>query len=302
MIITNRWSIQLLIFKIVICILLITFPYLQSPLQAQQKFVLENNITYGKGGDVDLKLDLARPAEGKGPFPALVFIHGGGWSSGSRMQYFSAIEQAANRGYVAVTIEHRLTSETENGKAKYLFPAQIYDVKCAVRWLRANAKRYKIDSDHIGALGWSSGGHLALLLGLTEPSDELEGSSGNLGYSSGVQAVVSFAGFFPDLSSAPSVAAFYIERLLGGTPIEIPKQYKMASPITYVRKNSPPVLSINGDHDGYIPLEQAERLDAKMKEVGAPHTLIVKKNMGHVDFSDDIEVWDFFDRNLKVGR
>jgi hypothetical protein len=77
----------------------------------QGRVVLKKEITYGKGGDVDLKLDLARPAKGKGPFPALIFIHGGGWCSGSKAEYDDAIQQAANKGYVAVTIDYRLTKE-----------------------------------------------------------------------------------------------------------------------------------------------------------------------------------------------
>jgi len=97
-------------------------------------------IVYGKGGDVELKLDLARPASGEGPFPALVFIFGGSWYTGSRFQFYYESMRAAERGYVAVTVDYRLTNVRENGKVKYLFPAQVHDVKCAVRWLRAKQK------------------------------------------------------------------------------------------------------------------------------------------------------------------
>jgi acetyl esterase/lipase len=269
--------------------------------KTQDRVVIEDDISYGKGGDVDLKLDLARPAEGKGPFPGLIFIHSGGWMMGTKDEYYFTIRKAADRGYVAVTVYYRLT---EIAKTKsHLFPAQLNDVKCAVRWMRANAAKYRIDADHIGAFGFSAGGHLALMLGLTRPSDGLEGEGGNAGYSSIVQAVVNSAGATDLLrASQENFSFYYVKNLLGGTPENMPEEYRKASPLTYVRKDSPPILTIQGDRDADVPLEQAEYLDAKMKEVGASHTLIVKQGAGHESFHDDDAVWAFFDRNLKVGR
>ncbi len=265
-----------------------------------QAYVLEKGIVYGEGSDTKLKLDLARPASGKGPFPALVFIFGGSWSIGSRAQFYSGIIEAAERGYVAVTVDYRLTSLKENGKPKYPFPAQVHDVKCAVRWLRANAKKYKIDPSRIGAVGWSSGGHLALILGLTDSSHGLEGECGNSEFSSRVQAVVSLAGpteltgLFHGTGSSPIVD------LLGGTPEEVPERYKAASPLTYVSKDDPPVLSIQGDMDLLVPPKQAELLDARMKEAGASHTLILRKDVGHWNFWYDKDVLDFFDKVFEL--
>ena len=270
-------------------------------------YIWEPGITYGKGGDVELKLDLARPASGKGPFPALIFIHGGGWGwyPVGRRQYCSALIEAAERGYVAVAVDHRVISVKENDKTKYLFPAQVYDVKCAVRWLRANAKKYEIDPNRIGAVGWNSGGHLALMLGLTDSSHGLEGECGNSKFSSGVQAVVSLAGPTELISLYHEAAGFspiVLVEFLGGTPEEVPDQYKIASPLTYVSKDDPPVLTIQGDRDASIPPKQAELLDAKMKEAGASHMLIIKKGIGHINFWYDNAVWDFFDKHLKGER
>ena len=276
-----------------------------APSPAEEKaYIVERGIIYGKGGDVELKLDLARPGRGEGPFPALVFIFGGSWYSGGRAQFISTIREAAERGYVVVSVDYRLTSARENGNVKYPFPAQAHDVKCAVRWLRANAREYKIDPDRIGALGWSSGAHLALILGLTDASHGLEGECGDLDYSSRVQAVVSLAGPTDFISFYHETRYRPIEALLGGTPEEVPEQYRMASPLTYVSKDDPPVLSIHGDRDTYVPPKQAELLDAKMKEVGASHTLILKTGATHdvgalVDFQEDYPAWDFFDRHLK---
>jgi acetyl esterase/lipase len=288
-------------FRIAVGVLLFASPFLPTTLHAEDQIVQETGITYCKGGDFDLKLDLARPAEGKGPFPAIVFIFGGGWSSGSRTQCAPLVTQAAGRGYVAVTVDYRLTSVREGPHSKYPFPAQIYDVKCAVRWLRANAERCCIDPEHIGAVGWSSGGHLALMLGLTNPSDGFEGDCGDMRYSSRVQAVVSLAG----PTELVSWNSWITIDLLGGSPKDVPEQYRKASPLTYVRKDSPPILTIQGDKDITVPLTQAELLDAKMKEVGARHTLIVKEGSGHQLFYDKSVVWDLFDfldKNLKAGK
>jgi len=287
---------------------IISCAFFKTGLAEEKAYIWEPSITYGKGGDVELKLDLARPASGKGPFPALIFMPGSGWgydSVGSRRQYCSALIKAAERGYVAVTVDHRLTGVKENDKTKYLFPAQVYDVKCAVRWLRANAKKYKIDPNRIGAMGWASGGHLALMLGLTDPSHGLEGECGNSKFSSGVQAVVSLAGptelislYHESVFTTPII----LVEFLGGTPEEVPDQYKIASPLTYVSKDDPPVLTIHGDRNFAIPPKQAELLDAKMKEAGASHMLIIKKGVGQENFWYDNAVWDFFDKHLKGER
>jgi len=285
---------------------IISCAFFKTGLAEEKAFIWEPSITYGKGGDAELKLDLARPASGKGPFPALIFMHGSGWGwyRVGRRQYSSAITKAAERGYVAVTVDCRLTSVKENDKTKYLFPVQVYDVKCAVRWLRANAKKYKIDPNRIGAVGWASGGHMALMLGLTDPSHGLEGECGNSKFSSRVQAVVNLAGptELISLYHESRSASIKLVEFLGGTPEEVPDQYKIASPLTYISKDDPPVLTIHGDRDTLIPPKQAELLDAKMKEAGASHMLIINKGVGHVNFWDDNAVWDFFDKHLKGER
>jgi acetyl esterase/lipase len=278
---------------------LLTFPTLQNISYGQGHPILKNGIIFGRIDGVELKLDLARPAEGKGPFPALVFIHGGGWFQDTRAEFDYTIQQAAEKGYVAVTVDYRLTKdELPNGQPKYPFPAQVYDVKAAVRWLRENAKTYGIDPNRIGAVGSSAGAYLALMLGLTNPSDGFEGDGTKTDYASNVQAVVSVMGP-TELSSSPAADSYILGRLLGGTAQQVPEKYRIASPILYVRKSSPPVLIINGDKDEAVPVTQALLLDAKMKEVGAPHQLIIKIGIGHEVSASDKAVWDFLDRTLK---
>ena len=265
------------------------------PVAFGQEYVVEPDIRYGLVEGTELLLDLARPAKGNGPFPALVFIHG---LMGHRTYYYPQIILAAKRGYVAVTIDYLTPLVTGDGKFKNTFPAVIAGDKCAVRWLRANATKYNIDTNHLGAIGWSAGGHQALILGFTDPSDGLEGNCGDLSYSSRVQAVVNIAG-----QANLTGAAGGEKTLIGGTFDQMPEKYRQASPLTYVSNDDPPVLTLHGDKDTTVPVEQALLLDQKMKEVGVPHILIITKGGGHYApssfFEEYYPLWDFLDKYLK---
>jgi acetyl esterase/lipase len=267
--------------------------------------ITETDVVYSRVGDIELKLDIASPSGRKGPFPALVFFCGNGWgyySSINKTQYSYAIRQAAQRGYVAVTADYRSTNLKKDGKALYCFPDQVIDAKCAIRWLRANADKYRIDPDRVGVIGWSSGGYLALMLGLTDPSDGLEGDCGDMSISTRVQAVVSLAGPTELISEVKeSKIPAYTLDFMGGTPEELPEQYHKASPLTYVSRDDPPVLTLQGSVDFSVPPNQAALLDAEMREVGASHTLIIKEWAGHSNFYDDPSVWEFMEKHLKPG-
>ena len=290
---SKKQMIQSVLLVFIILLVFVQSSY-QTGIADKKAYIVEKDIVYGRVDGVELKLDLARPEKGR-KLPALIFIFGGGWIQGSRKQYNDGIKNAAERGYVAVTIDHRLTNVlNEDDKPKYQFPAQVHDVKCAVRWLRANAKKYKIDTNRIGAIGWSSGGHLALMLGVTDPTDGLEGECGDLQYSSSVQAVVSIAGS----TEMEYCTTTWCIRFVGGTFEEVPEVYELASPINYVDMDDPPVLIIHGDRDDVVSFKHAEALDSKMNEVGADHMFIVKKDSGHF-ISVDNDVWDFLDKYLK---
>ena len=273
--------------------------------------VVEENVTYGKAGESELKLDVARP-DGDGPFPAIVFIHGGGWYQGKRQAYRTQIEEAAKRGYVAATISYRLMKFDEKQKettsADPIFPAQIHDAKAAIRWLRANAEKYHVDPNRIGVTGGSAGGHLSLLVGLTDPSAKLEGESGNPDQSSRVQAVVNVFG--PTEMSGcyqKSSVAWIFRLFMGGTPDETSQRYQAASPVTYVSKDDPPVLTLHGDRDALVPIEQATILDEKMKAAGATHELLILQGQGH-GFGGEHQqkamnaTWEFFDKHLQPKK
>jgi acetyl esterase/lipase len=271
--------------------------------------VVEKNIVYGKGGSDDLKLDLARPEQATGLLPGIVYIHGGGWSGGNRSAYRNDIQEAARRGYVAVTVEYRLTEPNEEGKAKNPFPAQIEDSKCAVRWLRANAEKYHVDPNRIGVTGGSAGGHLSLLVGVTSSSKKLEGTGGNPDVSSQVQAVVNYFG-------PTDLARMYgyekrvdklLTTLVGGTPQERADAYKDASPVTYITRDVCPILTIHGSVDKLVPVDQAVEFDAAMKKAGATSELIILDGQGHgfmgpADKKAREATFAFFDKYLKPAR
>ncbi|MDF1663504.1 MAG: alpha/beta hydrolase [Planctomycetota bacterium] len=259
----------------------------------------KENIVYGKGGDQELLLDLARPKTGKGPFPAIIAIHGGSWRRGNKASFRPFIKTAAKKGYVAITVSYRFAP-------KYKFPAQIEDVKCAVRWLRANAKKYNINPDKIGSFGASAGGHLALLLGLMDKSDGLEGKGGHGDHSSKVQAVVNFFGPTDYQGEINEYGKRILSDFLGGTKEENPKAYKVAAPVTYVSKNDAPVQTHHGTADRIVPYDQALRLQKALKKSGVVNELHTVKDGRHgwrgKELTQSIEsTFKWFDRYLKSG-
>jgi acetyl esterase/lipase len=304
-ILTGAASMKRLVSSTAILFLALGFCFTAAPLRGAD-VVVEPDITYGKAGDVELKLDLARPEASSELHPAIVYIHGGGWQFGGRNEFKKEIEEAARRGYVAVTVTYRLSDPDSSHKPRHPFPAQIEDVKCAVRWLRANAEKYHVDPNRIGATGDSAGGHLSLLVGVTGSVHELEGNGGNPGVSSGVQAVVNYFGptDLAKLYATSNRASGLVKTLMDGTPEEHPDRYREASPVTYVSKDSPPTLSIHGTADNVVPPDQAVEFDAAMKKAGASHTLMMLPGEGH-GFKKDaarkaLEAkFKFFDEHLK---
>lgn len=256
-------------------------------------------LLFARVGEIDLKLDLAAPGEGTGPFPAVVCIHGGGWVGGDRGQMRQTIEVLARRGYVAVAPDYRLAPH-------HRFPAQVEDCKAAVRWLRANAATYGVDPNRIGAVGLSAGGHLACLLGLTDRVAELEGTGGNPRQSSKVQAVVSFFGP-TDLTArvwSPEALTRNVIPLLGGSADEMPQTYRQASPLLYPAAGAQPFLFLHGSADREVPPRQAHDLAAKIRAAGGSASVFVLEGEGHgwrgLSLRRSIDqMLTFFDKTLK---
>lgn len=235
---------------------------IKPPEQVPEDIEEITNIEYGNVNGRALHLDLYRPKNLTRPAPALVFIHGGGWSKGKRQDYRVYVIDFAKRGYVTATISYRLT-----GEAKY--PAQIEDAKNAIRFLRANAKQYGIDPNQMAAIGGSAGGHLSLMVGYTPEIKSLEGNGGNAEASSAVQAVVDFYGP-TDLTDEVAKSHDTIKNFFGGTYDEMKESYELASPIRHVDKNDPPTLILHGTIDELVPVEQSDRLVETLKAAGVP--------------------------------
>lgn len=240
------------------------------------KIKTERKIVYGKAGKIDLELDLAMPADGKGPYPAVVCIHGGGWKAGSRQTLVPLTELLAKKGFVAVTVSYRFAPEHQ-------FPAQIEDCKAAVRWLRGNANKYQVKADRIGAIGFSAGAHLSCLLGTADKSAGLEGDGGNPTQSSQVQAVVSYFGptDFTDKTWSKDVEKIFFVPLFGGTFAEKGDLYRKCSPIVYCKKDSPPFLFFHGTKDTLVGINQSQKMVKKLREVGASADIVVMEGDGH---------------------
>jgi acetyl esterase/lipase len=246
-----------------------------SPLAAQ--ITLQTAITYAEPGGTSLKLDMAVPKEHNGPSPAVVALYGGGWISGSRTGMRSLIEHLATQGYVAVAPSYRLAPE-------HPFPAAVADVRECVRWLRRHANEYHIDPDRIGAVGFSAGGHLACMLGVTSAEDNFGSDDiAKDGVSPRVQAVVNFFG--PgDLASdewSDLAVRKYLIPFLGGTAEERPEAYRKASPVTYISPDDPPILTFQGDQDRTVPLSFAVALHKKLQQAGVQNELVIVEGEGH---------------------
>ena len=247
-------------------------------------------ITFGEADGQPLLLDLAQPKEGAGPFPALVFVHGGGWAAGDRSAYHGLMLGWAKLGIVCVSVDYRLAP-------RYRFPSQLEDVKCAVRWVRANAAKYHVDAGRIGAVGGSAGAHLVGLLGTTSGSGKWEGMGGNAGESSAICLMICH-GIPADLllgyehtpqqhPSEGAAARGMLGAFLGGTPEQVKAAYLDASPVRHVGKGTPPALLLHGTDDPLVPIEQAEVFAAALEKAGVPVELVRMEGAGHGDFGKE---------------
>jgi acetyl esterase/lipase len=242
---------------------------------AQEAPVTAYDLTYLDREGTALKLDLVRPATGEGPFPAVLVIHGGAWRAGDKASNRPLLAELARRGYVAVSPQYRFCPA-------HPFPAQVHDVKAAVRWLRNHAAEYHIDPERFGAMGFSAGGHLALMLGVTDPADGLEGDAPPDGPSSRVQAVVNFFGP-TDLAAAdiPDVSRPLVKDFLGATPAEAPEAAAQASPLTHLSKGDAPVLTYQGTRDPLVPHTQATALADAQTAKGVAGRVELLLGAGH---------------------
>jgi acetyl esterase/lipase len=238
------------------------------------------NLEFSNVGGKSLLLDLYLPANVKGRAPVIIGIHGGGWMAGDKENPFAAGMGFLEHGYAVASISYRFSNEA-------IFPAQIIDCKAAVRWLRANARKYHLDPNHFGAWGHSAGGHLVAMLGVTDGVKEFDAGD-NLDQSSSVQAVCWYAGV-SDMSKMALIPGYEmwrsadsgVGRLIGGAVLENKEKADAASPIHYVSSHSAPFILFHGDKDELVPLDQAISMRYALSKVGVEAELHVLKGQGH---------------------
>ncbi|TMP91115.1 MAG: alpha/beta hydrolase [Verrucomicrobia bacterium] len=219
------------------------------------------DLAYAKYGDRTLLLDLYLPSQlGQGR-PGVIVVRGGGWMVNDRKRFAHVASALAEKGVAAACIEYRTAEEAA-------FPGAIQDVKAAVRWMRANAARYGIDSHAIGTLGGSSGAHMALLAGLTAGVAELEGNGGHEDVSSQIQAVVAMA-TPADLLSLSANNKRTVGTFLHVTPEQDAEMWRWASPVNHVTAGGPPVLLLHGTADDSVPSTQSVDFARRYREAGA---------------------------------
>jgi len=242
-----------------------------SPLDPAKLGAVERNITYCVSGGIALTLDMHYPKTMSGPTPILVYVHGGSWSGGDKNDWHGMMDvpELISRGYLVASVDYRHAPE-------WKFPTQIEDVKCAIRFLRANAARFNLDPNKIGAWGHSAGGHLVSMLGVTDVGAGFEGEGGYLNQSSRVQAAVDLCGR-ADLIGMPEDKAASVFGVTGNSVHLL----QHSSPVTFVTKDDPPFLILHGEKDDVVPPAVSQEFYDKLRAAGVPAKLVMVKNADH---------------------
>jgi len=228
-----------------------------------------------------LKLDLYLPAQAtEQASPVIVWVHGGAWRAGSRSKV--PVLRWLTHGFAVASVDYRLSPQAR-------FPAQVHDIKAAIRYLRANATAHGLNTENVTIAGASAGGHLAALVGVSNRVEALEGTVGEcLDADSSVQAIVSFYGasnlqtiLSQSMAHGLSVRVPALQLLLGGQPEDRPELARLASPVGHVDKNDPPLWLIHGDADPQMPFQQSQELEAVYKSKEIPVELDVVRGGKH---------------------
>ena len=247
---------------------------------------MEKDIAYVPEGDAAQKLDLYLPeTAAEKPLPLIVHIHGGGWVGGSKFPCPAAL--MVLRGYAVASVEYRFSQ-------KAIFPAQIQDCQAAIRWLRAHSQQYNFDTEHVGVVGGSAGGHLSSLVGTTGGKNAFPKIGGNEEQSDRVQAVCDIYGpadfstvvkQATDDKNVKNIFQFNTPRdpysSLIGTKLDDKTKADAVSPVHYVSQDNPPFLILHGTHDTLVPYAQSEEFAAVLKEKGVAVWLQKLPGSGH---------------------
>jgi acetyl esterase/lipase len=272
---------------------LVLVAFVTGELAAEETYDVLPDQVYVERNSGPLQADVYVP-HGDGPFPAMIVVHGGAWATGTKQQLAGIAEGLAKQGYTTAAISYRLAPKDK-------FPAQVYDCQAAVRWLRMNAEKYKLDPERIGCYGYSAGGHLVAMLGTLDDDDLREPGVPQDAPSARLQVVV--AGGAPcDFRMLPADS----DRLsywLGGTPGDKPDAYRDASPASYISSDDPPMFFFHGAADDIVPIRSPQRMADLLKAAGVAVEFHAIPKAGHmgavVDREAMFDALAFVNRNLR---
>jgi len=250
------------------------------PISPAAEPTITRDVAYTQSGDPAQRLDLYHPTKRQSNAPLIIWVHGGAWRSGTKSDV--PIVSLLQHGFAIASIDYRLTPQAP-------FPAQVHDIKAAIRFLRSRASEYGVDPQRFIIAGSSAGGHLAALVGVSSGVSELAGTDpSNANESSAVAAIVSFYGA-SNLQTILSQSTPYglsvrvpaLQLLLGGQPEDHPDKAKLASPTAHVDATDPPLFLIHGDQDPQMPIEQADELARAYRQAKLPVNMHVVKGGVH---------------------
>jgi acetyl esterase/lipase len=258
--------------------------------RSQNEYAIRANVTYGVQNNVETKLDAYVRRGVTSPQPALIFIHGGGWILGTKESSAMAIEPWLEMGWNVFNVEYRLAKVS-------LAPAAVEDCQCALRFIADHAKDYNVDLGRIVVMGESAGGHLALTTGMIPASAGFVRQCPGGGFTGPgasenpkVAAILNWYGItdLNDMLSGPNQRGYAVA-WFGSMP-DREELARKVSPIQYVRRDLPPILTIQGDADPIVPYSQSTRLRDALEKAGAPNDLYTVHGAGHGNFSPDDRV------------
>ncbi len=272
-----------------------------APQSAAGSATVQENVPYASLGGSKLCLDVYEPPRPPNEIrPAVLLIHGGGWTSLGKSTMRRMGQFLSHSGFVAFAVDYRLFQGKENR-----WPAQLDDVQRAVRWVRANAAKYGVNPERIGAFGHSAGAQLAALLGMEETRDNSDAALAK--FSSKVQAVVDVSGPSDFTKDHDPDGDAFLADFLGTDYAKDPEVWRRASPVFHVSKADAPFLIVHGTQDKNVPISQSQELFEKLQSAGVPASFI-KVNDVHTFQTPEarrrlaIETLEFFNRYLVVAR
>ena len=258
--------------------------------QSPSRYAVRANVTYGTYNNVEVKLDAYLRRDVQGPQPALIFIHGGGWILGTKEASVTSILPWLEMGWNVFNVEYRLAKVS-------LAPAAVEDCQCALRFIADHAKEYNVDVTRMVAAGESAGGHLALTTGMIPASAGFERECPGGGFTTGgandlpkVAAILDWYGItdLNDMLSGPNQRGYAVA-WFGALP-NAQELARKVSPLTYVRRDVPPILIIHGDADPIVPYSQATRLRDALSTAGARSDMYTVHGGGHGNYSAEERV------------